>query len=186
MKLLTAFIVTMFSVCCLGASVVYDLTMTLHVPRVYDNWQSTGYRRYQRQKLVGTVVASEDGTTVTLENKTHKVSGVRVTYECSVNQSEFHLIGNNRTGVFNRPAVTLGIEALPSYVPTYKPTDDETLVIVLSGSGTNKRIKGNVAGTLGCGCAWYGHTSPTRDMFTWAVVDKAAVWGTFKLKRRSL
>ena len=184
MRLLTAFLVTMFSVCSLCASVVYDLTMTLHVPRVYDNWQSTGYRRYQRQKLVGTVVASEDGTTVTLENKTHKVGGKRVTYTCTVGQSEWHLIGNNATGLFKKSSITLGIEALPSYVPTYLPTDDETLVLTLSGSGTPKYIRGNIAGTLGCGCAWYGHTSPTRDMFTWAVVDKAAIYGTFKLKRR--
>lgn len=29
----------------------------------------------------------------------------------------------------------------------------------------------------------YGNKTPTRDMFTGAVVDKAAVYGTFRLKR---
>ena len=31
----------------------YTLALTVHVPRVYSNSQSLGYRKYQRQRIVG-------------------------------------------------------------------------------------------------------------------------------------
>lgn len=168
-------------------AVVYDMTMTLHVPRVYDNQLSTGYRKYQTQRLKGTLSVTADRACATLENRTHKVAGKRVTYSCDVKSRMWNLVGSNSTGSFRTPSVNLSIEALPSYVPAFEPTDDETLVLNLAGHGTGsgKTIHGTVSGTLGCGCSWYGHVSPTRDMFTGDVVDKAAVWGRFRLRRTS-
>ena len=52
------------------------------------------------------------------------VSSVRpvLQEEVEVGQSEWNLIGNNATESFKKTSVTLGLEALPSYVPTYEPT----------------------------------------------------------------
>lgn len=164
---------------------VYDLYIDVNVPRVYDNANSLGYRRYQRQRLQGVLYADEDGVRIEgLYNRKHKVGGVHVRYTCEVDNAEWAIVGNNRTGVFKRPSVKFALEAVPSYIGAYEPTDDETLVLTLAGSGTFNRISGYVAGTLGCGCSWYGHTSPTRSYFTCDVVDKAAVYGRFRLKRR--
>lgn len=173
---------TAFSACC---TEVYDLYIDVKVPRVYDNSDSLGYRKYQSQRLQGVLYADADGAYVTgLYNRKHKVGGINVRYTCAVENAEWAIVGNNRTGVFKRPAIYVKLEAVPSYIGAYEPTDDETLVLTLAGSGTFNRISGSVAGTLGCGCSWYGHTSPTRSYFTCDVVDKAAVYGTFKLKRR--
>lgn len=185
MKLLYSILAALLAFSASANAVTYDVTMRLRVPRVYDNSNSLGYRKYQTQKLVGTLTVSEGGeASMSLVNKTHKVNGVRVSYLCFADSAEWHLVGNNRTGKFNKTSVNLHLEALPSYVPTYSPTDDETLVLTLAGSGRGNRVSGYAAGTLGCGCAWYGHTSPTRDYFTFEVVDKAAVWGKFTLKKR--
>lgn len=170
------------------ADVCYDVSMRLYVPRVYDNSGSSGYRKYQSQKLVGNLCVTTDGrATMSLTNLTHRVGGQRVTYEVEVDDALLVLVGDNARNSFKTSSVCLRLEALPSYIHAYQPTDDETLVLTLAGCGSSaKRIFGNVAGTLGCGCSWYGHVSPTRSMLDWSVEDRAAIYGTFKLKSRNL
>ena len=170
------------------ADVCYDVSMRLYVPRVYDNSGSSGYRKYQSQKLVGNLCVTTDGrATMSLTNLTHRVGGQRVTYDVEVEDALMALVGSNAKNVFKTSSVTLRITALPSYIPAYRPTDDETLELTLAGRGSSsKRVFGYAAGTLGCGCSWYGHVSPTRNMLDWSVVDRAAVYGTFKLKSRNL
>ena len=66
----------------------YRFTMSLKVPRIYDNMASKGYRKLQSQKLVGDLqfVYREDGTTTVrvknLVNKTHKINGIPISYVC--------------------------------------------------------------------------------------------------------
>lgn len=170
------------------ADVCYDVSMHLYVPRVYDNSGSLGYRKYQSQRLLGRLSVSTDGSAVmSLTNITHKVGGCPVTYDVIVDDALMALVGSNARNVFKTSSVTLRITALPSYIPAYRPTDDETLELTLAGRGSSsKRVSGYAAGTLGCGCSWYGHMSPTRNMLDWSVVDRAAVYGTFKLKLKAL
>ena len=86
------------------------------------------------------------------------------------------------------------IDANPSY-NVGEDDEDNSLLVVLAGKSTTKiangrrvlnMCRGNLAGTLGCGCMAYGHTSPTRVMGvegpTDDVDDVAAVWGTWTMR----
>ena len=181
----------------------YKFTMYVYVPRIYDNNLSLGYRKYQRQKITGylQIAYPNDGSRPTilvedLVNKTHKLSNkANITYKCKVDSGVMYprvnLIGNNKTCKFLTGAVNFYLDAEPSY---NKGEDDEdnSLLITLAGRGYTMpvkggrrmyRISGNLAGTLGCGCYAYGHTSPTR-VAAWRgpsciVDDVAAVWGSW-------
>ena len=121
-----------------------------------------------------------------------------------------NLIGNNKTGEFKTASIVFYLDAEPSY---NKGEDDEdnSLLITLAGSGKCKKIEhyeyvccngklkkvklgkcvaissvsGNWAGTLGCGCYAYGHTSPTRVASPCGpsdtVDDVAATWGAWTI-----
>ena len=187
----------------------YKFTMYVYVPRIYDNNLSLGYRKYQRQKITGylQIAYPNDGSRPTilvedLVNKTHKLSNkANITYKCKVDSGVMYprvnLIGNNKTCKFLTGAVNFYLDAEPSY---NKGEDDEdnSLLITLAGRGYTKsvkngrrmyRISGNLAGTLGCGCYAYGHTSPTR-VAAWRgpsciVDDVAAVWGSWAATYKS-
>ena len=168
----------------------YDLTMSLKVPAIVDNSRSLGKRVYKVQKIKGRVVVEHDrnGGEPSVEfrdmvNRSHKMSnGQYVKYATVVESGGWHAVGNNRTSVFKRPSIFLTIEATPSYA--IADGEDNTLIVTLAGSGSSaKCIRGYVAGQLGCGCYAYGHVSPTRILGTCTVVDTAAVWGTFTMKR---
>ncbi len=204
MALLTAII-------CNAKEVVdtYDLTMSLKIPRIYDNTQSLGYRKDQTQKIKGQLkIIYRDGSyrpefqIVGLINKTHKINGKNITYTTTVDNEgqvvypRFNYIGNNKTGEFKRAKIIFYIDANPSYnIGMDEP--DNTLLITLSGtglavkdkkSGTQyvKKLTGKVVGQLGCGCTAYGHVSPTRVVGpcgpTDVVDDIAAVEGTWTAK----
>ena len=171
---------------------VYRLTMRLHVPQVVDNMESKGRRVYKSQTLVGElrVKYRDEGTAdveiTALTNKSFKVGGYPVTYEVFTASTIWNLIGDNKTQVFTRPSVFLRAEAQPSYVAAYEPTDDNSLIMNLSGKGSSRRaIYGYVTGTLGCGCADYGHISPTRIMGAYGylpfVSDIAAIYGSWRI-----
>ena len=120
---------------------------------------------------------------MSLTNLTHKVGGVRVTYDVQVDDALLALVGDNRRNRFKTSSVCIRMTALPSYIQAYQPTDDETLILDLAGRGASRRrVAGHASGTLGCGCSWYGHVSPTRSMLDCSVVDRAAVYGTFEFK----
>ena len=85
----------------------------------------------------------------------------------------------------------------PSYTLGYEPTNDSSMIIQISGSGKSvvsgiRRIissaSGYVTGQLGCGCAEYGHISPTRTAgyygHTGVVTDTSSTFGRFKMIRR--
>ena len=163
----------------------YEFNMVLKVPRTYDNMQSRGYRKYQTQRVKGTllIVYSADGCgqntyiqITDLVNKTHKVAGEHVRYTTMVDDVKLGYVGSNKTGVFKTPFLSFAMDANPSYnVGADEP--DNTLVLEVSGYGTSKvmknwqgyknvqyisKIVGSAAGNLGCGCMAYGHTSCTR------------------------
>lgn len=176
----------------LGAvTVEYDLTMSLNVPRIYDNSCSTGYRRYQKQAFKGILKVDVDencslnGIFVTdLANRTHKIAGKPVTYDVSVDEDAvWSVIGSNRTDIFKTASVSFSFTADPSY-NIGDDSEDNTLILTLSGKGTERTMSGNAAGRIGCGCRAYGHVSPTRRMWTDDVTDVASVHGTWKLKHR--
>ena len=181
----------------------YSLTMSLQVPQVFDNSGSAGYRKYQTQKITGEVhvtYCEDDGSVVfsfsDLVNHKFKLNGMKVTYEAMPdNTPNWVYIGNNRTGVFKTPCVKFELTCEPSYAKGL--TDDSTLVLTCSGKGSSyeawkgcrvpKTVSGYCTGTLGCGCAEYGHVSPTR--LAWfcgplcsAVSDVAPVYGKFTMK----
>lgn len=182
----------------------YDFTMRLKVPRVYDNMQSLGYRKYQWQTLCGqldVVYDSADGTTyariVGLYNRTHKVGGSSIVYNCyewPYDDSPVRVVavGNNLTGKFTAGGMEFSFVADPSY-NIGGVEEDNTLMLELSGVGNIRNghfttVVGAVKGRIGCGCYAYGHTSPTRKWFgylTSVVVDIAPLYGTFKARFKS-
>lgn len=167
---------------------VYRFRASVKVPRVYDNAQSLGYRKYQTQRLEGILRVTpgkglEPKVELALTNRTHKVGGSPVTYETDVGGALWHVVGSNKTGVFKTPSVKFSVDANPSYnIGADEP--DNTLILTFAGKGTSwKRLSGYAAGQLGCGCYAYGHTSPTRLLYDLTTpVDTAAAWGTWNAK----
>lgn len=176
----------------------YSFKMSLKVPRIYDNHQSLGYRKYQTQTIKGDLqlIYRSDGEfkvrVRNLYNKTHKVNGLPITYICYDNPllgtSPLAVaVGSNKTCKFKHGALDFGFVADPSYnIGTV--SEDNSLYVGLSGFGTIsngrlKKIRGTVTGRIGCGCLAYGHVSPTRIWFgflTDVVFDIAPVTGTFR------
>lgn len=175
-----------------GPTELWELRMSLYVPRIYDNMQSRGQRKYQRQRLEGHIrVTPNDGmepdvNVLGLENITHKVNGHRVTYNVlPCDHVLWHAIGSNRTGVFKTRSVRFDFEAMPSYAIGPEPNEDNSLLVTLSGrstGSTGSRMRGYVSGQIGCGCYEYGHVSPTRIWGQDRVIDTAAVFGTWSAK----
>ena len=197
MKLLTVISMTLLTVItCKATEVVdtYDLTMSLKVPRIYDNMKSLGYRKDQRQTIKGQlkIIYKDDAyrpiiVITNLVNRTHKVNGNCITYSVIVDDGNFvfprfNYIGNNKTGKFKTAKIVFYIDANPSYnVGLDEP--DNTLLLLLSGTGISKtksgvqyvkKISGYATGTLGCGCTAYGHISPTRVVGAYGPTDMVA------------
>jgi len=196
MKMSVALVLALLSTTAFAAD-VYSVTMTLHVPRVYDNTESKGKRQYQRQVVRGEMVVefTEEGCEPnvsfrSMTNMTHKVCGCRVSYDYSCAEDvRWHAIGSNATGLFKTPSVSMFLTLQPSYVAPYEIDEDNSLILTIATRGTSacirgrrvpSRLVGYATGTLGCGCKAYGHVSPTRIFGTDFVVDVAAVMGTFK------
>ena len=181
---------------CHAESLIYQLNMRLRIPRVYDNTQSKGYRKFQWQRILGYIIVDKSSYeseyiepnifVYGLTNNTHKINKDNVTYD-AVEASDvmWHYIGNNRTCIFKNTCIKLYLDLNPSYnIGDDEP--DNTLLIQLSGVGDSERlIGGNVTGQIGCGCKEYGHVSPTRDI-NGNVCDTAPLYGTFtmRLKKR--
>lgn len=184
---------------------IYDLKMSLTIPRVYANDQSLGYRQPQRQTISGKLVVDwvdgKDLPDVSIEdlvNKTHKLSnGENVTYDCYVTSRRLNAIGSNKTQSFKKATVIFDIEAMPNYA-IEDMAEDNSLYVRLSGFGKMSKsvkkgslklsnAKGTVGGQIGCSCMAYGHTSPTRSIgedgpMLDAVDDIAAVEGRWSMK----
>ena len=176
----------------------YSFTMKPNVPRVYNNMESLGYRRYQPQTLKGELlfIYAGPGETVVkvkgLYNKTHKVNGKPVTYECEdwPYEDKWVLVvgvGSNKTLKFTQGGASFAFVASPSYNISDILNEDNTLMLELSGHGKLKgdilkTLRGSVRGKMGCSCMDFGHTSPTRlflGYLTSYVHDVAPVDGTF-------
>lgn len=191
-----------------GASVVdtYEIRMRLRVPRVYDNWESLGRRRYQSQLVQGEMlmVYGPDGALADVQftnmvNRTWRLSGgARLTYPRAVLDysvyPRFNLIGSNRTGIFRTASVCFYLAAEPSYNAGEFDADNALYVMAAGrggcfGDGRLKAVAGKVAGAMGCGCMSFGHVSPTRRICAWGagdeVDDVAAVDGTWTMRFRS-
>lgn len=184
-------IAVIFAHAACAETMVYKLTMKLKVPRIYDNMQSLGSRKVQSQTVYGYVYIDKDSLDESGEpavfvrnvfNKTHKVGGANVTYrDADATGVMYRYIGNNKTGVFKKPCVKFSLDLDPSYNVGYDEPDN-TLVIQLAGQGSSeKKIKGNVTGQIGCGCKAYGHVSPTRTVDC-MVNDIAPLYGQFTMK----
>ena len=185
---------------------VYTFRMTLHMPRIYDNMESLGYRQYTTDTIRGELHLTyysdgDDGAVISvtnLVNKSYKIGKSYVTYESTVDEDfispRVNLIGNNKKNTFKIPSVAFCLICDPSY-NIGDIDEDYTLYLLLSGRGTTvtwskkgiqliKTLSGYVTGTMGCGCSAYGHISPTRINGPYgplkdAVDDVAAVWGTW-------
>ncbi len=205
LSIIAALVVTSTQAAAYQVVDVYNFKMILKVPRVYDNMQSLGYRKYQTQLVTGTLKLAYksngkwDRPTVvvsSLVNKSHKLSnGKHVTYDTIIDTDavypRFNVIGNNKTCVFKKPSVVFAIAANPSYnIGDF--VEDNGLYLTLAGSGITRvskadgmyfrRLSGYAAGTIGCGCMAYGHVSPCRVMgFDGPILDYvddvAAVYG---------
>ena len=179
---------------------VFDVRISLNVPRVYSNTESQGYRKYQRQTITGKMVwkYGADGTIESVKfrdfvNITHRMSnGKNVEYSVTLEEDtlfpRFNLIGSNRTRVFKTPSVSFYVSAEPTY-SIGAMNEDNSLYVLFSGTGTSnskgvRSLRGTVSGTIGCGCSDYGHLSPTRMIglggATDIVDDVASVFGTWK------
>ena len=207
MKILTLMSMLVIAQVC-SATIVdeYKFTMRVYVPRIYDNTASLGYRKYKQQTVNGTLrLTYESGTvrptiTVTnLVNRSHKINGCNITYTTTVDSGDYvypriNVIGNNRTGVFKTGSIVFHVDANPSY-NIGEDVEDNSLLITLAGRANTKVVngrrvigtgRGNLAGTLGCGCTAYGHVSPTRVLGvegpTDEVDDVASVWGTWSMR----
>lgn len=190
---------------CTAASAkdVYRLDLTLKVPRVFSNNSSQGWRKNQVQRIRGEVevdYSKENGVRFSYSpfiNRTHILaSGSNVTYDVGESFAPtWNLIGNNKTGRFTTPTVSFTLEMLPSYTLGDQPTEDNAIVLTLSGSGSTRNrsertvimsLSGYAAGRVGCGCTEYGHISPTRKVgaegATEEADDVAAVFGTWRMK----
>ena len=180
----------------------FQLKMKLDIPRIYDNNESLGYRKNQKQSIEGTMKLcyDKDGNLIDLQfgqlmNTTHILSnGKNVTYKCYRDESKimkFVAIGNNKTKKFKTASICFSIAAEPNY-NIGEFDEDTSLFITLSCTrGTMKDDKiwyanGYAVGTIGCGCFAYGHVSPTRLLWFYGVSsfvdDIAAVNGTWKMK----
>ena len=187
----------------------FELKMKVRVPRVYDNTHSLGYRKYQWQTIVGPMkLVWKDGQDTpdvefgTLTNKTHKLSNKKnINYSVMLDEntmySRFNAVGSNMKHQFKTAAINFAIIADPvSYAVWEDPDEDNSLLLTLAGAGnivTKKGItrlnnaSGSLAGTLGCGCKEYGHTSPTRVLGENGPIcddidDVAAAYGTWSMK----
>lgn len=206
-KFLAMVAVAMSMVCpAVGRTVVdvYAFSALLHVPQVINNSDSKGVRVYRTQRLKGELrISYRDSETAEIElqgtrNMTFKVAGANVTYTTDILDTPIApllaYIGNNKTSVFKTATICFAMEALPSYV-SCEPDSDNSFYLTFAGRGmTTARIRegsclpktfmGNVAGSQGCGCSWYGHVSPTRAAGvagpTNIVIDVAAVYGTWR------
>ena len=144
-----------------------------------------------------------------LVNKTQKLSnGSQIKYRCRIDQDKIptivNYIGDNKKGLFKTGSIVFFLDADPNYNKGEDDPDNSLLVAVSGKSSTRKTwfaeflgnaykylgyyyeyntFSGNVAGTLGCGCYAYGHTSPTRVGGACGassnVSDVAAVWGSW-------
>lgn len=182
----------------------YNFKMTLQVPQVFDNTASQGYRAYRPQKVSGPMYISwlEDGSFVVqfgrLENSNFKVGGANVTYTAleqkDVVYSRFVYIGSNKTDTFTKPCLCFYAQFEPSYA-IGEPKEDNSFSLMFAGKGRSAykrgicarvatRLSGYAAGMQGCGCADYGHKSPTRNAGvsgpTKLVNDVVACYGSWR------
>lgn len=183
---------------------VYSFRMLLYVPRIYNNMESMGYRKYQLQTISGQLmlIYTDSGETVVkvngLENRTHKLNGRPVTYTCydwpyDDNGVLVVGVGNNKTLRFTQGGASFSFVAEPSY-NVGAVDEDNTLMLELSGRGSIRgdvlrNLSGSVCGNIGCGCKAYGHVSPTRLFLggiSNVVWDVAPLYGRFnaRFKRR--
>lgn len=188
---------------------VYDVAMKLHMPRVYDNTKSKGYRKYQAQTITGKLYLtySDDDSISSMcfgkfVNQTHKINGKSVTYEVFLEEdslSNFSWCGNNKTGVFKQPNCNFVMQMVPSYKIGDQMLDDVHLSVACTSSTVKNvkhssgkvvpvahYLKGYCTGQIGCNCREWGHMSPTRTWCIWGpscyVTDVASVCGQIQMK----
>lgn len=192
MKHILAVILSLVSTSVLFADTtvdVYKFKMKVKVPRIYDNTQSLGQRKWQSQTIVGEMHVDYNTDDIApvirftnCVNRTHKIDGKNVTYLCEQGYDDvvrrWVVMGNNKTGAFRNGSCFFYAD----FEPSYNIGDDEpdnSLLLYFGGYGTLakvrknccdcgecalkvKRWRGYCVGTIGCGCRAYGHTSPTR------------------------
>ena len=176
------------------ATDVYKFTLHLNVPQVFDNSQSSGYRKYQRQTITGEMLIRwiDDGSFRidfnNLYNKKFKVGGQNVTYvgyeDSNIVLSRYTYIGSNKTGLFVKPSICFYLELEPSYSKGGN-TEDNSFYLLLAGEGKSvfkksmkvrvgEYLRGYASGTQGCGCAAYTHKSPTRKATICGPMDEVS------------
>lgn len=166
---------------------VYDFKMRVMVPRIYDNTESRGQRKWQTQIIYGQMLVDYNtddlAPRITFENcinRTHVINGKHVTYMCEEGYDDvirrWVVMGSNKTGTFKYGSCFF----FAGFDPSYNIGDDEpdnSLLLYFGGYGNLQKVgssacsgaiykvrrwSGYCVGTMGCGCRAYGHTSPTR------------------------
>lgn len=136
---------------------VYDFKMRIKVPRIYDNAQSKGERRWQTQLICGEMHVDYDtnelAPVVTFKNcinRSHVIDGKPVTYLCEQGYDEvirrWVVMGSNRTGLFRDGSCFF----FADFEPSYNVGDDEpdnSLLLYFGGYGTLQKVQIN-----GCPC----------------------------------
>lgn len=162
--------VVLTALCCSLASTAvlaessdtYVVKFMTKVPRIYDNMQSLGYRKYQSQLITGYLTitypdATEENPSprprieiTDLYNKTHKINGRNITYGVIVNndgedyvygpRTRVNRIGSNKTGKFDTASIVFYMDANPSY-NIGDDVEDNALLMTAAGSGKCKSFK---------------------------------------------
>lgn len=182
------------------AADAYTVTLHLQVPAIVDNMQSMGRRELKWQRIRGELrllYTDASREPAVLFSEFRNLRNPDITYRVTALDFRIHAIGDNATGLFPRVGVFADLLLDPSY-NIGDDGEDNTLDVRLAGYGRATRVFGNAAGLMGCGCAAYGHVSPTRIVFwPWisarypgfgrkhrydAVTDTAPVAGRFLLR----
>lgn len=186
---------------------VYDVKMKLNIPRVVDNTQSLGYRKYQAQLISGQMFMTYGDYGVEkvcfskFINYTHKVNDIYVTYQVVMDEDSLHNFswcGDNSKQEFFAPNFNMTIEMTPSYKKGSEMLDDIYLSIACTHSIVKTDMhnddyvhivyymKGYCTGQIGCNCTAWGHISPTRIWGwcgpTYITTDIASIIGQIQIR----
>lgn len=144
---------------------VYDFRMRIRVPRIYDNTQSRGERKWQTQIVQGEMHVDYDtnelAPVITFRNcvnRSHSIDGAPVTYLCEHGYDEvirrWVVMGNNRTGSFTNGSCFFYADFEPSYnIGEDEP--DNALLLYFGGYGTLSRVKTDCRPCSDCTCGPY-------------------------------
>ena len=134
----------------------YRFKMSIYLPRIYENAQSLGYRKYQKQSLTGELSIIYRGSEPPKFKVEKLVNNTQrgISYECYSESGESWIdgmvvaLGSNKTKKWNQSGMKFSFWADPSY-NIGDLGEDNSMFLDLSGKGTfTKKSLGTVPNTL--------------------------------------